>query len=91
MSFLAETVWAQWSTLTNFARRAIIRHVPDACSAVARARDNEPPVARKVERVNLLLVALEYRPDPLLLDVPDLVCKRSCKRDQNIGRGESSE
>ena len=62
----------QQETLTNFARPAVVRHVPDPCGAVARAGDDEPAVAREVERVDLLLVALEYRPDALLLDVPDL-------------------
>lgn len=46
--------------------------VPDLGRLVARARDEELAVAREVERVDFLDVALQEVPDPLLGDVPYL-------------------
>lgn len=50
-------------------------HIPDARRAVARARHDMPPVLGEVERVYLLLVALEHTTDALLGDVPNLDVK----------------
>ena len=46
-------------------------HVPDARGLVTRAGDDEPAVAREVERVDLLLVPVEHVADALLRDVPN--------------------
>ena len=56
---------------TNFVDLSFV-HVPDPCGAVSRARHDQTAVARKVERVDLLLVSLEDRPDPLFRNVPYL-------------------
>lgn len=46
--------------------------IPDPGRLVPRARNEEPAVSRKVERVDFLHVALEEVSDAFLLDVPDL-------------------
>ena len=56
---------------TNFVDLSFV-HVPDPCGAVSRARHDQTAVARKVERVDLLLVPFEYSPNSLLLNIPDL-------------------
>ena len=59
--------------LTHFTRLPCrVGHVPNPRRVVTRTRNDEPTVARKVERVDLLLVALEDVPDLLPSDVPDL-------------------
>ena len=63
----------QRGPLTDFGRLAGgVVDLPDARAAVARARDDEAAVAREIERVDLLLVPLEHRPDALLCNVPNL-------------------
>lgn len=52
--------------------RVVIVHVPYSGSLVTRTGDDEATVSRKVERIDLLLVAIEDIPDALLRDVPDL-------------------
>jgi hypothetical protein len=48
-------------------------HIPDARCLIARAGDNETAVARELERVNLLFMAVKDVADAFRGDVPDLV------------------
>ena len=49
-----------------------VAEVPDARGAVARARDYEHCIAREIETIDLLSVALEGVADAARLDFPDL-------------------
>lgn len=50
----------------------VIVHVPYPGGLVTRTGDDEATVSGKVERIDLLLVAIEDIPDALLRNVPDL-------------------
>ena len=59
--------------LTHFTRpprRA--GHVPDPRRVVTRTRNDEPPITRKGEGVDFLLVAFQDCLETLLSDVPNL-------------------
>lgn len=62
------------------------RHVPNPCSLIARAGNDEPAILGEVEGVNLLLVPIEDGTYTLVRDVPDL--DRSRKGDMRSVRVE---
>lgn len=47
-------------------------HVPNPSTLVARSRHQETTITRKLERVNLLLMALQEMTDSFLFDIPNL-------------------
>src|SRR5579872_3562336 len=61
-----------WEIGDSKGLRGPISHIPNPRRAISRPRDDEPPVGRERERVDLLGVTLECMANPLLGDIPNL-------------------